>query len=57
MGTAREPVERLDSISLSAAVGTGGMVPSLDRLAKCHTDCSGLPVDMVKSQSVQQAKI
>ncbi len=57
MGAAREPLERLDPISLSTAVGTGRMVPSVDRVAKRDTDRFGLPVDLDKSSSVQPAEI
>ncbi len=32
-------------------------VPSVDRVAKRDTDCLGLPVDLDKSSSVQQAEI
>ncbi len=53
LGAPREPLERLDPISLSTTVGTGGMVPSLDRLAKFNTDFFGLPLDLDKPSNFQ----
>ena len=57
MGTACEPLERLDPISLFTTLGTGRMVPSVVRVAKRDTDCFGLPVDLDKPSSIQQAEI